>query len=272
MFYAIGLRRKAVKAAVAAASIALPWLIKNWIWLGNPVSPFFNRLFPNPYVHVSFEDFYRGYFSHYGLSTLKPLFWIVTVTGQLGGQIGPLFLLAPLSLLALRSKAGRHCLIAACFFLLPYPGNIGARFLIPVLPFIAFGIAMALDFSQVIVTVLMAAAAILAWPRVIDRYRSPTGGWQITTVPWQAALHLIPPAPGLRSATRATSAQTINSTVPQNKILWSTIPLAEAYIDRDVRVYYYSAENEEVQDILLTPVHQEMQPTWNLRFTFPNAP
>jgi hypothetical protein len=263
------LRKRAMKMLAAAAGIALPWLVKNEFWLGNPLSPFFNRLFPNPYVHVSFEDSYRHYLANYGLPSLKPLFWIVTVTGQLGGQIGPVFLLAPIALLSLRSKAGRHCLLAALFFLLPYPQNIGARFLIPVLPFVALGIAFALEFSQTALVSVACAAAILAWPRVINHYRAPAGGWQITTVPWQAALHLIPPETWLAGRhSEYRLARTINQTVPPTKRLWSTLALAEAYIRPDVLVYYYSAESEEIQDILLTPVHEEMQPLWNFRFTF----
>ena len=263
------LRKRAAKMLITAACIALPWLVKNALWLGNPLSPFFNRLFPNPYIHVSLEDFYRSYLNTYGLPSLKPLFWIVTVTGQLGGQIGPLFLLTPLALLSLRSKAGRHCLLAALFFLLPYPQNIGARFLIPVLPFLAFGIALALEFSHAAQVALVVAAAVLAWPRVIDRYRAPAGGWQISTVPWQAALHIVPPETWLaRRYAGYRLAETINRHVPAARKLWSTMPLAEAYIQPDILVNYYSAEGEEIEDILLTPVTESMQPLWNLRFTF----
>ncbi len=263
------LRKRAAKMLPAAACMALPWLLKNALWTGNPLSPFFNRVFANPYIHVSFEDFYRRYFTTYGLPSLKPLFWIVTVTGQLGGQLGPVFLLAPLALLSLRSKAGRHCLLAALFFLLPYPQNIGARFLLPVLPFIAFGIALSLQFSRSAQTALVAAAAILAWPRIIDRYRAPAGGWQITTVPWQAALHIVPPETWLsRRYADYRLAETINRHVPATKRLWSSISLPEAYIQSDVLLYYYSAESEGIQDVLLTPVTETMQPLWNLRFTF----
>jgi len=263
------LRKKAGRALAAAACVAMPWLVKNWIWLGNPVSPFFNRIFLNPYIHISLEESYKAYLSHYGLTSFKSLFWIVTVGGQLGGQIGPVFLLTPVALLSLRSEAGRRCLIAACFFLLPYPQNIGARFLIPVLPFVALGIAFAIEFSKAAQTVLIGAAAILAWPRTIDRYRAPAGGWQITTVPWQAALHIVPPETWLvRRYSDYRLAETINRTVPRNKRVWSTTPLAEAYIDPQVLVFYYSAESEEIQDMLLTPLLEDMQPRWNIRFTF----
>ena len=67
--------------------MAAPWLIRNWIWLGNPLSPFLNRVFPNPYIHIVFEDEYRRFFRSYDLPSLKPLFWMVTVKGQLGGQL-----------------------------------------------------------------------------------------------------------------------------------------------------------------------------------------
>ena len=33
----------------SAAVVALPWLIRNVITMENPVAPFFNRQFPNPY-------------------------------------------------------------------------------------------------------------------------------------------------------------------------------------------------------------------------------
>src|SRR5260370_23078486 len=62
--YAVGFvlvkNRKAVLPVVACAAAAIaPWLLKNWIYLQNPVAPFFNPQLPNPYVMVGFEDSYR---------------------------------------------------------------------------------------------------------------------------------------------------------------------------------------------------------------------
>ncbi len=265
LYAAIVLRKKMFKPALAAAVIGLPWLVKNYLWLDNPVSPFFNQVFPNPYVHVSFEESYRHYLSSYAVPSLKML----TVTGELGGQIGPLFLLAPLGLLSLRSRVGRQCLLAALIFLLPYPQNIGARFLIPVLPFLALAMAMAFEFSQAVLVVMVIAAGILAWPRVIDRYRAPAGGWQIVTVPWKAALGMIPAEKWLERNPGYRIAEMINRNVPTGKRLWSTMPLAEAYTNPQILVYYYSAEGEEIQDILLTGYNTDLQPLWDWRFTFP---
>ncbi len=269
LYTALILRRKLLKPALTAAAVAAPWLLKNELWLNNPVSPFLNRLFPNPYVHAAFEQSYRQYLATYSLPSLKPILWIVTVTGQLGGQIGPLFLLAPLAVLTLRTRHGRRCLLAALIFLLPYPQNIGARFILPALPFLALGIALALEFSRALLTLVILAASVLAWPRVIDRYRAPAGGWQITTLPWKAALHITPPETGLRRNPGYRLAEIINRNVPPMKRVWSTIAIAEAYTKPDILVYYYSAESEQIQDILLTGFNTDLQPLWDWRFTFP---
>jgi len=265
-----------VPVSAAAAMIALPWLIKDWIWLGNPVSPFLNRLFPNPYIHVQFEDSYRDYFRHYDLTSFRQWPWAVTTGGELGGQIGPLFLLAPLGLLALRSRVGRHCLLAAVFFLIPYPQNIGARFLIPALPFIALTVPLVILSPALLInkyavpSLMLAAAAILGWPHVIDKYRAPAGGWQIAHMPWQAALRIIPQDAFLRYRSVAwIEAQTLDYFVPRGKRVWSSTPVGEAYCFTDVMIGYQSAEGELIGDILATGNHDDMAPTWNLRFTFP---
>jgi hypothetical protein len=262
--------RALIPVAATAATIALPWLVKDWVWLGNPISPFFNQVFPNPYIHVQFEKDYKEYWTHYTLTSFRPWFWAATVGGELGGQIGPVFLLSPLALFSLRSRPGRHCLLAALFLLLPYPLNIGARFLIPVVPFVALGIAMALEFSQTLLAGLALAAAILAWPRVIDKYRAPAGGWQIAHVPWKAALRTVPQDVFLRERSVPwISAQMIDYYVPAGKRVWSTTPVAEAYAKTDIMISFQSAEGELLEDMATTATRNDLAPGWNLRFTFP---
>jgi hypothetical protein len=258
-----------ISVSAAAAIVALPWLIKDWLWLGNPVSPFLNRVFPNPYIHVQSEDSLREYFRHYELASFRPWFRTVTTTGELGGQIGPVFLLAPIALLALRWRAGRHCLLAAVFFLIPYPQNIGARFLIPALPMVAFCMASALEFSAAIPALLIGAAAVLGWPGVIDKYQAP-GSWSINQMPWKAALRIVPQDAFLREKSVAwISAQTLDYFVPRGRRVWSSTPVGEAYCNTEVMVGYQSAEGELIGDILATANHDAFMPTWNLRFAFP---
>jgi hypothetical protein len=267
------LMRKRPKALVpvsaAAAMIALPWMIKDWIWLGNPISPFLNRLFPNPYIHVQFEDSYRAYFRHYELTSFRQWPWAVTTGGELGGQIGPLFLLAPLALFALRSRIGRHCLLATLFFLIPYPQNIGTRFLIPALPFIALAVALAI-LSPAFSVLLIAAAAVLAWPPVVEKYQAPAAGWHIAQMQWPAALRIVPQDVFLRYHSAAwVAAQTLEYFVPKGKRVWSSAPVGEAYCSTDVMINYQSAEGELIEDILTTATFDNQTPTLNLRFTFP---
>jgi hypothetical protein len=264
-----GVILRVAASSTAAAALAIPWLIKNWLFVDNPLAPFLNRVFINQWVHISFEDSWRAILTHWLLPSLKPLFWIVTVTGQTGGQLGPVFLLAPLALLSLRHPAGRRCLLAALFFLATWPQNIGTRFLIPALPFIALALAYALEFSAPLLAALVAVALVLGWPRVVEKYSAPAGNWQIEHIPWQVALQIDSPAAFLeRRWSGYNLARTIDAVVPENKVLWSTTPLPEAYIRREVLVNYYSAKGEKIEDVLQTPVIQDMQPLWLHRFTF----
>lgn len=266
-------RRETAMAFAIAASLILmmaaPWLIRDWLWLHNPVAPFYNRLFPNPWTHISFEDDYRHYFHTYDLPSLKPLFWMVTIRGQLGGQLGPIFLLTPLALLGLRSREGRRILLAGLFFLLPYPGNLGARFLLPALPFAALGIALAFEFSSTLRTALVLLAALCACPPVIRRYSAPRDSWYIASMPWKAALGIIPQDEFLaKNSDPWIVARTLDQYVPDGKRVWTTDAVAESYSKTKVLINYYSAEGERIQDILYSP-KDENSPTQDLRYTFP---
>jgi len=262
--------RALLPVAAAASLLVLPWLIKDWIWLGNPVSPFFNRLFPNPWVHVSWEDFTRAWFAHDKLTSARSWFPAVTVGGQLGGQTGPIYLLSPLALLALRSPIGRRCLLAAACFLVPYPLNIGARFLAPALPFIALSLALALEFLPAILAILALAAALLAWPRVVDKYDAQYGGWHIEHVPWQAALHIVPQQKFLDQWSPPWRlAQLLNRYVPPGGHVWSTISVGEAYATADVMLRYQSAEGELIDDVLTAAARGDSGLNSNLRFRIP---
>ena len=114
---------------LAAAAMVVPWMAKDWIEVANPVYPFADRIFPNPYVHVSFVDEWRQSLSTYALPSKWEIPLAATVRGGLAGILGPVFLLTPLALLALRYKEGRRLLVAAAIFEATYFANIGTRFL-----------------------------------------------------------------------------------------------------------------------------------------------
>ncbi|MCU1330931.1 MAG: hypothetical protein JWN34_6301, partial [Bryobacterales bacterium] len=239
IYVVVALRRrpKALAIALAAAAcIAGPWLVKNWIVVGNPFAPFLNRLFPNPYIHVTFEDFTRTWYRRYDVADLRPWPWMVTVTGRLGGQLGPWFLLAPIGLVALRWREGRRLLLAAGIFLIPYPQNIAARFLLPALPFVALAMSLVLVQWRGVLPAVVAAAAVLAWPGLTGRY--DTGGnVRIAGIPWKAALRITPQDEFMAShSVPWISARTLDTFVPAGKRVLTTTPVAEGYAKTDVMV------------------------------------
>lgn len=261
------LRPVLVVSALAAASI-VPWMAKDWIEVANPVSPLENRVFPNPYVHISFEDSWRKYLSTYDLASKWQIPMQVTVQGDhVEGFLGPLFLFAPVALAALRFRAGRQLLLAALIFGCTYFSNIGSRFLIPVVPFVSLALALAIvDVPWLLATVVV-ADGLLCLPTVYGLYCAP-GAFRIDNVPVKAALRLEPEDAYLRQDGEYAAARMIASIVPANDSIFAISQGAQSYLPRDLLIGYESASNEVLQDILWTPVEREFQPTRMVRFDF----
>jgi hypothetical protein len=264
--------RPALVASLIAASCIAGWMVKNWIEVVNPVSPVANRLFPNPYVHISFENSWRASLAHYTLASRWQIPLQVTVRGdRLEGFLGPLFLLTPLALFALRWPAGRQLLLAAAIFGCTYFANIGTRFLIPLVPFISLALALVAANIPWLLVVLVAAHVIASWPGVASLYCAP-GAYRIDGVPVEAALRLQPEEAYLSQDPEYRSARMIGSVVPRNEPVFAISQGGQAYLPRDLRVGYESASNEVLQDILWTPVVPDFQPTRFLRFDFAPRP
>ena len=261
--------RPILVVSMLALAFILPWMVKSWIEVANPFSPFANRIFPNPYVHISFEDTYRKYMRVYALTSYWQIPWQVTVRGDLTtGLIGPLFLLSPLALLALRFREGRQLLLAGLIFGAPYLTNVGTRFLIPAIPFISLSLALALSGLEWLLLVLVAAQAITCWPNVVRLYCAP-GTWRLAKVSPKAALRIQPEEDYLNGNLGYDMARMIQSSVPANaKVLTFSQP-GTAYTSRQILVGYEGAFNELLQDILWTPMFRDFQPTRILTFQFP---
>jgi hypothetical protein len=262
-------RRLALNVGALAAIVVAPWLIKNWLWFDNPVAPFFNRLFPNPYVLVSFEDSYRQSLQLYHLHSRWQIPWDVTTRGTLSGMLGPVFLLAPVALLALRSGTGRRVLLAAFVFGANYWSNIGTRFLIAPLPFIALAMVLALSAVPRLPVAIALIHAVISWPALIPKYASPYS-WHLTKIPWREAFRLRPEGPYIanRLPYYAIDRLIEERTPPGSKIFTFT-PIPEAYTSRRIRVEFQAAENKITGAILWTASQSEYAPTWRLRWTFP---
>jgi hypothetical protein len=249
-----------------------PWMVKNWLWVQNPVSPFFNHWFPNPYVTTAFEREYTDYLKHYDLSSLRQIPMQVTTYGALSGLLGPVFLLAPIALLAVRRTEGRQLLLAALVFGATYFSNIGARFLIPPLPFVALAMMLPLARIPALAMAVILVHAILSWPSIVPRY-GRQDAWRLRGMPWREALRLRPESSWLeRWIPDYGAVRLIETATPPGATVFSTQPLPEAYTSRRVLVEYYCTENQVTGRMLRSGAVPEYAPTLLLRFSFARQP
>ncbi len=291
--------RAVLTVCVCAAVLILPPLVKNWIVVRNPFSPFFNGLFPNSYVTVQFEQQWSRYVRTYDLHSFGELIHKLTI----GGFFGVVFLLAPLSVLALRSAPGRRLMLAAAAFSLPYPMNIDPRFLLPGAVFIAPGMVMGLGggkgrFFEVflhafvavparlgrrlgkvplrvtlgssqIIFLLVATSAYISWPSHIQRY-APNAWHLPEKTPWRAALRLESEDDYLFSQMGA-DFQIMRfierATPPGSKVYCFSSPPA-AYCARELLSWYYSASNLRLWNVYWAGYDPGAQPLRILTFHF----
>ncbi len=273
--YAIGFvawksRRARTVAVVAAFAFLLvaPWLLKNWMWMHNPLAPFFNSYFPNPYVTIDFEEDYKSYFRLYDLVSRWQIPLAVTVYGTLGGVLGPVFLLAPLGLAALRKPLGRQLWLAALVFGANYFSNIGARFLIPPLPFVALAMAMALTTLPGMALAVVLLHAVLCWPPMVAKL-VPAGSWRLTLTPWRDAFHLRDPGRYYRNHLALYPAsELVERLTPPGSTVFTFKAIPDAYTSRRILVDYESAANQVAARIFQSAATGTDQPNARLRFTF----
>ena len=240
---------------IPALIMVAPWTLRNWFWLGNPFAPFFNSWFPNPYYHAGMERIYAEGLRHYtGIKHYWEIPLQLTLRGGLvEGILGPVFLLAPLGLFALRLKSGRRLLIAALVFALPAYFNTGTRFLIPCAPFLALAMGIGLSEVPGALPVLALFHALVCWPPVLSTYCDPWN-WRISSFPCRAALRRDPAGLYILNNIGDYALKVpIELHVPRGERIFSFAGRPEAYIDRDIIVSYESTLGNLAQDILWTP-------------------
>jgi hypothetical protein len=261
--------RPALTVSGVAALFILPWMIKNQMFGGNPFAPFANRLFPNPYVHVSFEEMYRSHLRHYLLASWVQAPWELTVKGErLQGFFGPVFLLLPLGLLSLRGREGRRLTLAGAIFALPWFLNIGTRFLIPALPPLTLALALALRTPAGLLPAIAVLHAILSWYATPFRYYDAYAP-RLTTLPLRGAFRIEPEDEYLaRNNPGYRIDRLIERKVPPGGKVFSFEQIPEAWTTREIFAGYTSAQNEVFSDTLAAALSLEPFPMQAQVFRF----
>jgi hypothetical protein len=277
LLYAIGfvawrarrLRPVLVVGACAAAMMA-PWMIKDWIYVQDPVAPFGNQIFRNVNVHPITVQHWALDLQRYGVTNKWTLPREVIVNGdKTQGVLGLAFLAAPLALLALRYPVGRRLLIPGFLLLATYFGNVGTRFLIPCLPFFSLAMVIALESVPVVLVALVVFHAVTSWPWVIPYYAGPYV-WRIERFPYEAALRIIPEDQYLRATSDGYAVtRMIESNVPPGQRVLSITSLPSAYTSHEILVPYEAAFNELLNDMLNAARIEDFQPTRVFVFQFP---
>ncbi len=243
-----GRAKATFRMAGCAALVMAPWLVRNLVLTGNPIAPLANGLFPNAYFHLATERILLANWRSLGDVHLAGLPWELAFGYRLQGSFGPLLLALPLGLLALRRPAGRWCWAAAAILLVAWFSNTGARFLMPAMALLGFTVAMVLP--RPAAWLAIAVQAVLCWPQVVDLWQ-PGYVFRLHDFPLAAALRLEPEPTYLkRHLDDYTVAKMIETYTPPDAKILGLIGVANAYLARDVRVTWQSAESDRLLDSL----------------------
>jgi hypothetical protein len=254
-----------------ALLLIAPWWIKNLATVGNPLAPFGNKVFSNHYFTPRFETEYMKGQKWDG--TTSDRFMDATIRGGKGGGfLGPLFLLAPLSLLALRYQQGRRLLLCAGLFLIPALANGQTRFLMLAAVFVALALCLGVWKARGALIAFAIAAPVFAYPPVADVY-CDSWAWRLHEFPLADALRSVDDQRSLEKRLRDyRTAELINRFVPDTGRVFAMAPPPEAYIRPAVLVSYEAAEGENLRDFLYVAMRLDFQPSWILSFQFPVEP
>ena len=262
--------RPALIVVGSASLMVAPWMVKSLVVTGNPLSPFFNAWFPNPYVTPAFEESYRYFMRHYeGIASVAQLPAELLVRGKLlNGLLGPVWIAMPLALLAWKNSRGRWALGAAAVFGSVYLTNEGTRFLIPMLPFAALALCSVFQRFPLLLVGVVLAHGITAWPDVARRY-SDRYAWRLDRIWWKQALRIRSEEDFLNQRLQSyPAARLMQEKVPPGQVVLTFNPEAEAYTSREIRVSYQSTANNMLGDLMHVPLNPDAQPRRRVEFRF----
>jgi hypothetical protein len=265
--------RPLVTIVLFSSLMIAPWMLKDWIIVRNPIAPFGNAIFRNPYFHPIFEKEYSDALRSYDVTDKRTLPLEVTIRGEkTQGVLGVAFLAAPLALLALRYRHGRRLLAAAAFLGTTYFANIGTRFLIPPLPFVSLALALGIGSIPAagpgLLAVLMIFHGVTSWPDELRRYADRLV-WRLDHVLFTAALRIVPQEQFLRkNDLDYGAARLVEATVPRGERILGFRGVPYAYCNREFLVSYQGALNQTLIDFFNVAIVEDYGPTIVESFKF----
>lgn len=243
-----------VALTAGAALIILPWMLRDLILTGNPLAPLFNNWFPNAFFSAAAEQTLSQTVRNYGGFRWFTAPWEWAFGGRLQGVAGPLIFLLPIAILAWRKPLTRLVLLAGLLLLAPAFYNVGTRFLMPALPFLAIALISAIPRPVALCFVLL--QAILCFPPVLACI-SPPQTWTLRGFPWQAALRIQPEAQYLEATTGDYAvARMIESNTSASSRIFGLVGLPNAYIARESLEFWHSALAIQLTDSLRSALRQ----------------
>lgn len=223
LFRAGSVRRRLMSLlhfAIPVLLLVAPWLIRDWLWTGNPIFPFYNAFFRSPKwllenTFFNFDVFGMGY----GILDFLRLPWDLIVNTRAFAEATPPAVLGGLPLLALPwlymwwPRSSRHLLSVGLALVLGVVAiwfKVGQyiRYLLPILPLFAILMAFNVEalwirFSgsfwprQTTVLGLLIVLAYIGGTRLVH----VSTGWQIPDrYPYRLALGLQTPEAFLSDA------------------------------------------------------------------------
>ena len=181
--------------------------------------------------------------------------------GVLQGFLGPVFLVLPLSILALRYKLGRLLIVTGLMFAIPIIGNMGTRFILPALPFFSLALGLVLSRWPAALYLVIVFHALTALPPVARQYAAQ-GALMLDGFPIREALRIRPEEDTLHAlAASYDVASMIEKHVSPNDTVLALAWVMEAYTTPTIRTHHLSASNERLAETLWTPVTPRVT-TW----------
>jgi hypothetical protein len=270
--FVISVRRWRPLPALAGAALIViaPWMIRNTLVSGNPIAPLGNSIFPTQYFHLTMEQSLTEGWRHYDGFKRSSAPWELAVGTKLQGTFGPIFLLLPIGLLALRRMVGRWTWLVGALLAIPWLSNEGARFLMPSLPFFALALAMSVDaLAPPLLWVCVIIQAVACWPAVAALYQRPEA-WRLQQLPWRAALRLESEHDYLsREVWEYQLADLLQQKTRPGETTFALLGIPNAYTDRPIVDWWQSAVADRFMDTLKLASFYADAPFYDLRAEWP---